>query len=493
MMPVIVLALATSALAACSGDDREGGDGAADTTTTAIERPAGPVAELSLLTAGTGVNLVATRPVDLEAAGYEEEEYAASGTATSYRSVGELPADGAYDLEPDQTADYRTRLVVRRPADPADFNGTVVVEWLNVSGGIDSSPDWTYGAAELLRRGFAWVGVSAQQVGVQGGSARIDVEGVPEGGLKAADPERYGDLVHPGDAFAFDIYTQVARALRDPGAAEVLGELEPERLVATGQSQSAFALTTYVNGVQPLTEAFDGFLVHSRNSSGLPLGEPGRSTDLAGSLGGTAVQIREDGRAPVLVVEMEGDLLGVIGYYAARQPDSERVRTWEVAGAAHADAWFLGANVERFDCGGPINDGPQRFVVRSALRHLDEWVRGGDVPPTADPVAIDESGGSPAFVRDADGNVEGGIRTPPLDVPVAVLSGDPVGGSQVLCLLFGKTEAFSPERLAELYLSADEYLDAYEAAADEAIAGGWVLEEDREELLADAQPDVVDG
>ena len=29
-----------------------------------------------------------------------------------------------------------------RPADAARFNGTVVVEWLNVSGGLDGAPDW---------------------------------------------------------------------------------------------------------------------------------------------------------------------------------------------------------------------------------------------------------------------------------------------------------------------------------------------------------------
>ena len=80
-----------------------------------IERPEGPAAELSLLTGGDGVDLVAIRPFDLEAAGYLQEEYAAAGTATSYAAVGDLPADGTFVLEPADTADYRTRIVVRRP------------------------------------------------------------------------------------------------------------------------------------------------------------------------------------------------------------------------------------------------------------------------------------------------------------------------------------------------------------------------------------------
>ena len=63
-------------------------------------------------------------------------------------------------------AQYTTRAVVMRPIDPHRFNGTVVVEWLNVSGGADAGPDWILAHNELIREGFAWVGVSAQKVGV---------------------------------------------------------------------------------------------------------------------------------------------------------------------------------------------------------------------------------------------------------------------------------------------------------------------------------------
>jgi len=44
----------------------------------------------------------------------------------------------------------------------------VIVEWLNVSGGVDAAPDWIQGHVELIRDGFAWIGVSAQFVGVEG-------------------------------------------------------------------------------------------------------------------------------------------------------------------------------------------------------------------------------------------------------------------------------------------------------------------------------------
>ena len=42
----------------------------------------------------------------------------------------------------------------------------MVVEWLNVSGQVDANPDWTMTHNELIRDGFAWVGVSAQAVGL---------------------------------------------------------------------------------------------------------------------------------------------------------------------------------------------------------------------------------------------------------------------------------------------------------------------------------------
>jgi len=86
---------------------------------------------------------------------------------------------------------------VYRPTSPKGFNGTVVVEWLNVSGGLDTSPDWTDAHAELIRDGFAWMGVSAQYAGVEGGGTILGILDLP---LKTVDPARYGSLVHPGEA-----------------------------------------------------------------------------------------------------------------------------------------------------------------------------------------------------------------------------------------------------------------------------------------------------
>ena len=400
-------------------------------------------ASFTPLTCGNGVSLVGATPgPDLAAAGYTETELAASGTA--------LPLDPVAD-----PAAYTTRVVVRRP--PAETaSGTLVVEWLNVSSGQDAAPDWTYLGEEIVRRGHAWAGVSAQRVGVEGGAPRV-ATGIDLHGLKAQDPERYGGLQHPGDTWSYDICTQVARGLAS--------DLGADCVLAVGESQSAYALTTYVNLVQERARVFDGFLVHSRGGGALHSEAP--------------TVIRTDLAAPVLVVQTEGDLFGRLGFLPARQPDAERFRLWEIAGAAHADLFQIGEFESFLGCPDPVNRGQQAYVVRAALRWLEGWARGGPAAPTAPRLQVDGD----RFVRDAVGNVRGGVRTPVVDAPADVLSGYAAPGASVICELFGRTLP-----LAEpIWASQAAYLAAYEAATDAAVAAGFVLAEDRDAVLAEAR------
>jgi len=437
------------------------------------------------LTGGNGVFAPTSTPIALPS-GWVEDERVAAGTATSYRA-DELPADGRFTLVPDASAGYRTRIVIRRPNDAAQFNGTVVVEWLNVSGGLDGSPEYSFMKSEL-DRGYAWVGVSAQFIGIEGGPTLTPIpaaNGIAGKGLRAIDPARYDSLHHPGDAFAYDIYTQVARALR---RGDALGGLHPDRVLAIGESQSAAALVTYADGVQPLTQVFDGFLIHSRGAGAAPLGAAGAPIDVGAAFLGSPATIRDDLDVPVLVLETETDVV-VLGAVRSRQDDTDTFRLWEIAGAAHADRSNLGAVADLIDCGGPVNDGPQQFVARAALRGLDRWVRDGSAPPHAPRLTV--TGSPPAPQRDSDGIIEGGIRTPVVDVPAVVLSGEPHPNSALICLLSGKTDPIAPERLAARYGTRAAYLDDFAGATDEVIAAGFVLPEDRDALLAAARPDLM--
>jgi hypothetical protein len=306
-------------------------------------------------------------------------------------------------------------------------------------------------------------------------------------GLTAVDPARYGTLQHPGDGFAFDIYTQVTRAVR---AGAGLDDLAPQWLVAAGQSQSAFALATYYNGVQPLTAAFDAFYVHSRGAAGLPLVGPGEYADIAIALTGPPAIFRTDEDTPVLNVQAESDVTGPFAAYRVRQPDDDRLRIWEVAGTAHADVHLLENSGAVLDCGVPINDGPLHVVAKAGLRALTAWIETGE-PPASAPYLDLVEGETTQIARDANGNATGGVRTPPVDVPVATLSAVPGTNPSVICLLIGSTVAFPPAQLEALYPSRDDYLAQYEAGADEAIAAGFVLDEDREALMDYADPAAI--
>src|SRR5215510_8537062 len=90
---------------------------------------------------------------DVTALGYTNDEVFLEGTARAY--AGPVPE-----------APFRTRAIVRRPVDAARWNGSVLVEWFNVSGGLDAAPDWSFLHRQILRAGFAYVGVSVQSVGV---------------------------------------------------------------------------------------------------------------------------------------------------------------------------------------------------------------------------------------------------------------------------------------------------------------------------------------
>ena len=71
---------------------------------------------------------------DLASVGYEQSEFFLDGTANAYSSAVPLASDGEWTVTSSLPRTYTTRIVVNRPADPSRFNGTVVVEWLNVSG-----------------------------------------------------------------------------------------------------------------------------------------------------------------------------------------------------------------------------------------------------------------------------------------------------------------------------------------------------------------------
>lgn len=475
--------LASVAIAAC-GDVGSPSPRAALVPVARVEGP---------ITAGRPP-FVAGTAIDLATVGYEASEWFLSGTARSFEPRGSFEPDGRWTVAPGATADFRTRILVYRPIDAARASGTVVAEWLNVSGGLDAAPDWISLHTELIRSGHAWVGVSAQYVGVEGGAGPL---GSGATSLKKVDPVRYGSLAHPGDSFSYDIFSQAGAALLRRDGPDPLGGLRADRLVAVGESQSAFRMTTYVNAIDPVARLFDGFLVHSRGGGSAPIVQaPVGEVAMP-----TSVRIRDDVRVPVLTFQTETDLLG-LRFLPDRQSDGPLFRLWEVAGTAHADVYTLYVgfsdtgdspeaaaivvNAEPIPgiirCNSPVNSGPSHFVLKAGFAALDRWIRTGEAPSNAPRIAV--SGSPAAIERDRFGNAKGGIRTPHLDVPIATLSGEGQAGG-AFCGLFGTTVPFDGATLRELYASEADYAAKVREAAARGAADGWILPAD-ERLFGDA-------
>src|SRR5215471_7604248 len=402
---------------------------------------AAPGADVTPATGGRGVPVIpGFTQFDPAVVGYQLSEFFLAGTAHAYSPATPLGTDGRFDVVASSSAPFTTRVVGMRPAKASRFNGTVVVEWLNVSGGADAGPDWILAHNQLIRDGFAWVGVSAQKVGVDA--------------LKGTDPqrgdaERYAGLSHPGDSYSYDIFSQAGAAIRQD-ARTVLGGLHPRHLIAAGESQSAARMVTYIDAVHPLAHVYDGFLVHSRAAAGSPLSQP----PLASVPVPSPTPIRTDLDVPVLVFQTETDVslsnaTAHFDFYglAIGMTDTGNGQ----GGIAMLDSMQHPTNQPNplFTCNVPINTGPAHWVLDAAFHQLGRWVADGVPPPIAPRLQV--TGTSPVtFATDANGNVLGGIRTPAVDAPVATLSGLPQGGSP-FCVLFGTTVPLTADQLAALY------------------------------------------
>lgn len=270
------------------------------------------------ITGGTKGHPFSAFPGNISSIGYIEEEIFLSGDGVRYNVIGNLTSDGHWTLSYNSTATYKTRILVRRPADDKKFNGDVIVEWINVSGGFDISSSDLPGVYE---GGYIWASIDAQVVGVEG--AITDPQG-----LIQWDPIRYGTLHIPDDAISYDIASQAPSILR---SGKVTGGLIPEHVILVGASQSGSQVLGYTNGIQPLNGSYDTIIPvicagASSNFSHVPA-QP-ISTQHSRTV---FTKVRIDLQIPIFVVNSETEAL----HYAEndlRQPNTHNFREWEIAG-----------------------------------------------------------------------------------------------------------------------------------------------------------------
>jgi hypothetical protein len=410
---------------------------------------------------------------DLARWGYVEEEFFIEGTANRYttpsRATGNI-IDGGHP--------YKTRILVRRPLDPRKFEGTVFMEWSNVTNNTDSDNDWHQVYAHILRRGYAWVVVAAQRQAVHANTT----------GLRAWNPARYGslDLTKGGtilnDALSYDVFSQAAQAVRSPvpGGVAPLGGLVAKRVIATGHSQSGGRLITFHNSVVPLDNVFDAFVMR-------------------GSTGNTAV--RDDLGIKVFALQAEADVLSGLNY---RKPDSDHYRLWEVAGTSHGD--YQGQAISRSvltlrDLNVPLShecvNEPARsrvpffHVFAAALDHLVAWLKDGTPPPSGmnNLVTLASTGPPVVIARDSFGNALGGIRLADMQAPIALNTGQNAGPG--LCSVRGRTVPFDVATLKALYRNRSAYVAAVRAATEDNAQDGFILRADAQATVDVARTSII--
>lgn len=417
----------------------------------------------------------------LDQFGFVEREFIISGLARKFKGSGTLGSDGKWAATVvSHNTPYNTMMIVRRPADPARFNGIVIVEWLNVSTGYPLDVDWGMAHEAILREGYAYVGVNVQKMGVQG-VQKLTVYG-----------DRYAAGSIPDDDISYDILSQTGQALRDQSSL-ILGGLQPLKLIASGHSQSAMRLMTYTNAIQPLDKVFDGILIHGRLNSGTKMASGDNMPSLAA--------VRSDTQVPVFLIQSEMDVSLASG--TSKQIDTPRIRHWEVAGAAHADAYLLqsiGSVSSREvgwtppTCSSPYNAMPFYMAQIAAYDHLKNWMTTGALPPTAPRIQRDWLG----FIKkDAHGNAIGGLRLPDIDVPLGkyghanFTTGSLAFLDLFACVAGGNTNYFSASKLKSLYPTHADYVNKYKAAADAALAKGYIRPVEHANAIGRAQAAAV--
>lgn len=416
---------------------------------------------------------------DIGADVYLEEEYLLEGDAVSY----ELPIgrartpDGRWRVDEDEPRPFCTRVLVRRPFDPAHFNGVVMVVWIDAS---DEGETIEWESTESTN-GCAWAFVSASRRGVDA--------------LRAWDPERYGVLHVDGDDLGYDIFTLAAdevgphrAALDRPEIFDPMGGLDVQYVVAAGSGRAAARVATYRNAVQVRTEAFDGYLLDRWAGVGAPFGEdaPDGATD-------SPTLLRDDLEVPTLVCNTESE---AAAYATVSRPDDEHLRVWEVAGASHhsartvrlhqakalRDHGVAGAIVE---AGPHLNDLDGEPVRDAALRVLTEWVRTAEEPPSQPRLSIDPRTGD--VERDEHGLAVGGIRLPEVEVPLARRRGrNELEGP---ASLGGGVEPFTADERRRAHGDRATYLARFERAARAATRAGVLLPRDRDRMVFAARAD----
>ena len=461
--------------------------------------------------------------VDLARSGYVEQEYFISGRANVYQ----YDADKMHVSIKTLDAPYTTRILLERPLNPNRFSGNVIVDLMNPTLGYDLPIMWQYAHAQFLRNGDVYVGVTVKPIAIAA--------------LKRFNSQRYAILsmrnpvplnrtcsqlppdssTQTENGLSWDIVSEVGTLLKQRRLQNnPLFGFPVQKLFATGYSQSASYLVTYVNAIARQGYAslpdgrpiFDGFFIASGDGQ-IPINQCAPSLSIADSR-----NVISHAGVPVVRVQSQGDFgfwLGsqtsriALGNTLHRRPDSDaagdQFRLYEIAGDSHVtseqadfapDARDLSqarqTTTLKDRCNEqPPSDFPAHAFLDAMWLNLELWVRNGVPPPRAARISTLNTGTPLERVAfDQFANAMGGVRSSQLDVPTQTYI-PTSSGSSLLCVLQGYVIRFSQTQLTQLYASHSIYVTRVQQTLARLVRDRWLVPADAAEILLGAERSAV--
>ena len=361
---------------------------------------------------------------------------------------------------------YKTRIVIRKPADNAKFSGFILAESMHPSGN-----PWVFHFTHTYSMTEGHIGLEILTSATQG--------------FTEFNPQRYKDLA-VGQGQANEIIAQVGALIKSKQPNNPLAGLNVRKMILTGSSASAGVMVNYLPAhmVQRLSDmkpVFDGFMPTSNGGNLRMIDVP-------------MIQV------PTMRETMNG---------ATTRPDGDaqgnQFRVYEFAGMAHIDSRDAAAYYPD-PCKLPISRFPLAAYMSVALNHLWQWLDKGTVPPHADRIYMDYNtdGDGSLMALDEFGNVKGGIRTTYVDYPTKKI-GVPNSGAEPpiknphpfiaargeaaqnqLCNLANYELPLTQAQLKKLYKDKKDYQTKVQQRYDELMKQGWALPVYRPVVLGDA-------
>jgi len=412
----------------------------------------------------------------------------------------EATMHGVVEREDGSVGEYAVPLVLKYPEDGG--NGVGVVDWPNtvwysVTGHQDldesQTRQWARDSTDgyLFENGYTYASVQWSKEVVE---LFADVApGDDANHLVRGSIERGTD--------AWEILRDAARFLRDPSVLEGAdGPLPVDAVVSFGYSQTASLQVQFlIRGENTVADEliYDGHLLGVGGYGCVMVSDEAPFYGGPTPCDGTPT----DDPSRMMMISAQSDLEFLFRSALSRYPDAHNWRQYELAGVPHLPTVVFPGLAE--------NQNPADFrpVFRAAFHNLALWTTEGIEPPPSqfiegEIVSEGESQGNLITDVDEDGNALGGLRLPHMEQEVeGQIAGAPLGTytglnpdvdleaepTSILVFIGGTFEPFSDEELRERYPDHETYVTRVTRAADHLLAGGYILEQDRDAYVAEAQ------